>query len=307
MNDDKTTLIQINPDDFRYEKSKSCIIIEGDQIGKIFSLIKQQNIIGRAEDADINLNSSTVSRRHAQINIDDKNSIVIMDLNSSNGTYVNGNRIKEAELHEGDIFSIGIYKLKIASLSKHDTAFFQRMIDGAEKDSLTGVYNKGHIMRLLGSMITQSWHFKRLVSIAMVDIDHFKKINDTYGHIVGDAVLRDIAQLFHVHLRSTDRFGRFGGDEFLIIFDRTSTNDARIISERLRRIITKHKTIYGDKSIEVTVSIGLASNENKQIKDAESFIKLADEKLYSAKKNGRNQVVGHESKIAAHVPPDKLI
>ncbi len=291
MNDDKTTLIEMNSHDFKNERLKSCIIIEGDQIGKIFSLIKQQNIIGRAEDADISLNSATVSRRHAQISINDKNGIIIRDLNSSNGTYVNGNRIKETELHEGDIFSIGIYKLKIASLSKHDTAFFQRMMDGAEKDSLTGIYNKGYIMRLLNSIITQSGHFKRLVSIAMVDIDHFKKINDTYGHIVGDAVLRDIAQLFDIHLRSTDKFGRFGGEEFLIIFDRTSMNDARIISERIRKMVMKHKTLYGDKNIEVTVSIGLASNENKQINDAESFIKLADEKLYSAKKSGRNHVV----------------
>jgi diguanylate cyclase (GGDEF)-like protein len=291
MNNDKTALIDINFNDFKNEKWKSCIIIEGDQIGKVFNLIKQQNIIGRVEDADITLDSPTVSRRHAEIIIQDQNSMLIKDLNSSNGTYVNGNKITETELHEGDIFSIGLYKLKVASLSKDDTAFFQRMMDNAEKDTLTGTYNKGFITRLLETITTQSGHSKRLVSIAMVDIDRFKSINDTYGHIAGDTVLKDIAGLLSTHLRAVDKFGRFGGEEFLIIFDRTSLNDARVISERIRKMVMEHKTLYGGQDIKVTISIGLASNEDKQIQNAESFIKLADEYLYTAKKNGRNQVV----------------
>ena len=291
MKDDKTALININSNDFKNERWKSCIIIEGDQIGKIFNLIKQHNIIGRVEDADICLDSPTVSRKHAEIRFDNRNGIFIKDLNSSNGTYVNGKKITETDLQEGDIFSIGIYKLKVASLSKHDTIFFQRMMDNAEKDSLTGMYNKGFITRFLDSATTQSGHVKKLVSIAMVDIDHFKSINDTFGHIAGDAVLKDIAAVFCTYLRSADKYGRFGGEEFLIIFDRTSLHDAQIISERIRKMVMEHKTVYENHAITVTISIGLASNENSQIHDAESLIKLADEKLYVAKKNGRNQVV----------------
>ncbi len=291
MKDDKTALININSNDFKNERWKSCIIIEGDQIGKIFNLIKQHNIIGRVEDADICLDSPTVSRKHAEIRFDNRNGIFIKDLNSSNGTYVNGKKITETDLQEGDIFSIGIYKLKVASLSKHDTIFFQRMMDNAEKDSLTGMYNKGFITRFLDSATTQSGHVKKLVSVAMVDIDHFKSINDTFGHIAGDAVLKDIAAVFCTYLRSADKYGRFGGEEFLIIFDRTSLHDAQIISERIRKMVMEHKTVYENHAITVTISIGLASNENSQINDAESLIKLADEKLYLAKKNGRNQVV----------------
>ncbi len=291
MNNDKTALIDINFNDFKNEKWKSCIIIEGDQIGKVFNLIKQQNIIGRVEDADISLDSPTVSRRHAEIIIQGQNSMLIRDLNSSNGTYVNGKKITETELHEGDIFSIGLYKLKVASLSKDDTVFFQRMMDNAEKDTLTGTYNKGFITKLLDTIMTQSGRSKRLVSIAMVDIDRFKNINDTYGHIAGDMVLKDIAGLLSTHLRAVDKFGRFGGEEFLIIFDRTSLNDARVISERIRKMVMEHKTVYESHDIKLTISIGLASNEDKQIQDSESFIKLADENLYTAKKNGRNQVV----------------
>ena len=291
MKDDKTALIDINSNDFKNERWKSCIIIEGDQIGKIFNLLKQHNIIGRVEDADICLDSPTVSRKHAEIRFDNRNGIFIKDLNSSNGTYVNGKKITEADLREGDIFSIGIYKLKVASLSKHDTIFFQRMMDNAEKDSLTGMYNKGFITKFLDSAITQSGHLKKLVSIAMVDIDHFKSINDTYGHIAGDAVLKDIAAVFCTYLRSADKYGRFGGEEFLIIFDRTSLHDAQIISERIRKMVMEHKTVYENQPITVTISIGLASNENSQINDAKALIKRADEKLYLAKKNGRNQVV----------------
>ena len=273
------------------ERHKSCIIIGGDQIGKIFHLSKQSNVIGRAEDADINLDSSTVSRKHAVISMDRENRVFIKDLNSSNGTYVNGRRITESDLNEGDIFSIGIYKLKLASLSKHDTVFFRQMLENAEKDSLTGAYNKGFITRLLGTVLAEAEYTKRLISIAMVDIDHFKTINDTYGHIAGDTVLKHIAGLFGKYLRSADKFGRFGGEEFLIVFDGTPINDARIISERIRKMVMEHPTVYDDQDIKVTISIGLESNENKQITGAESFIKLADEKLYTAKKNGRNRVV----------------
>lgn len=291
MTDDKTSLINIDLNELKGEKHKSCIIIEGDQIGKIFSLSKQITIIGRSEDAEINLDSPTVSRKHASIRLDGNDRIFIKDLKSSNGTYVNALRITEIELNEGDIFAIGIYKLKIASLSKHDTVFFQRMMDNAEKDALTGVYNKGFITRLLGTIIAQAEHLKKSVSIAMVDIDHFKNINDTYGHIAGDAVLKNIAALFSTSLRSADKFGRFGGEEFLILFDRTTIVDARVISERIRKMVAEHPTVYGDQQIKVTVSIGITSNENKHIHDAESFIKLADEKLYAAKNGGRNRIV----------------
>jgi|YelNatPaOPRAMG01_1025707.scaffolds.fasta_scaffold13971_2 diguanylate cyclase (GGDEF)-like protein len=291
MSDEKTTIINVNFNNFKNERWKSCIIIEGDQIGKVFDLNKQHNIIGRTKDADIHLNSSTVSRRHAEIIINSKGSIIIEDLNSSNGTYVNGKRILKAELHDGDIFSVGIYKLKLTSLSEHDTVFFKHLKDRAEKDALTGIYNKTSVMQLLDTILEEAANNKKQVSVAMVDIDFFKKINDTYGHLAGDMILKDIARLFSLHLRSMDTIGRFGGEEFLIIFDRTSLQDAKLICNRLLKVIRDHSTIYEGNSISVTVSIGLASNENKDIANAESLIKLADEKLYLAKEKGRNQIV----------------
>jgi diguanylate cyclase (GGDEF)-like protein len=141
-------------------------------------------------------------------------------------------------------------------------------------------------------MLTQPGHERRLVSVAMADIDHFKEINDTYGHIAGDAVLRDIAGIFGSSLRSADKSARFGGEEFLVLFDRTSLNDANIISERIRTSVMNHTTWYGNDRIHVTLSIGLASNEDRHLCDAESLIKHADAKLYEAKRNGRNRVVG---------------
>ncbi|MCL4558824.1 MAG: GGDEF domain-containing protein [Deltaproteobacteria bacterium] len=291
MTDDKTSFINIDLNELQGERHKSCIIIEGEQIGRIFYLTKQSNVIGRSEDADINLDSPTVSRRHAVISLGREGRIFIKDLGSSNGTYVNARRIAEAELGEGDIFAVGVYKLKVAALSRHDTAFFQHMVDGAERDSLTGAYNKGFITKLLDTVIARSRHLERPISIAMVDIDHFKSVNDTYGHMAGDAVLKNIAVLFDTSLRSTDRFGRFGGEEFLIIFDRTSMGDAKVISERIRRAVMERPAVYSGRRIEVTISVGLACNEGGHIVDAESFIRAADEKLYAAKRNGRNQTV----------------
>jgi len=291
MTDEKTSILNIDSSEFKDERHKSCIIIEGDQIGRIFYLSEGKNIVGRMENTDINLDSSTVSRRHAVINFDNHSRIFIKDLTSSNGTYVNGQRITETELKEGDIFTIGIYKLKIASLSKHDAAFFQHMTDSAEKDALTGTYNKGSITEMLNTIIAQAAEAKQLLSIAMIDIDHFKRINDTYGHIAGDTVLKHIARLFSTYLRSTDKCGRFGGEEFLIIFKMTSIREAADISGRIQKTIMDHPPVYENKRIEVTVSIGVESNENKEINNAEAFIKLADKKLYTAKENGRNRIV----------------
>ncbi len=291
MKDDKTVLIDLDFNDFKNEKLKSCIIIEGDLIGKIFNLVQRRTIIGRGQDADIVLDSSTVSRRHAELSIVEQEGIVIQDLNSSNGTYVNGKKITQSLLHEGDIFSVGIYKLKIALLSKHDTLFFQRMTDSAEKDGLTGLYNKSFITKYLNSALTQPGYGSRMISIAMADIDHFKEINDTYGHVAGDAVLKDIAGIFCSSVRSADKSARFGGEEFLIVFDRTSMDDACIISERIRQRVMDHSTLYGSLGIKATISIGLACNGGKRLSDAESLIQRADAKLYEAKHNGRNRVV----------------
>lgn len=290
MSDEKTTLINVNLNDFKNDRYVSCIIIEGEQIGKVFNLTKNHNIIGRSEDADIHLNSPTVSRKHAQILINNDN-IFILDLNSSNGTYVNGKRVTKAQLHEGDIFSIGTYKIKLISLSQHDTEFFRRLKENAEKDALTGLYNKSSITKILETMLTEAKYTKQLVSIAMIDIDFFKIINDKYGHLAGDAVLRDITKLFSSQLRSSDKIGRFGGEEFLLVFNNTPIQDASIICERLRKTIEGTDFFYEDKKINVTISVGLTSNETKRIDNAESLIKIADEKLYMAKKNGRNCVL----------------
>ncbi len=291
MADDKTSLINMDLNELQGERHSACIVIEGEQIGRVFYLMKQSNVIGRSEDADIRLDSATVSRRHAVISMDQGNRILLRDLGSSNGTYVNAKRITEAELGEGAIFSIGIYKLKLATLSRHDTAFFQHLRDGAERDGLTGAYNKGFITGLLEMMIASSRYRERLIAVAMVDIDRFKDINDTYGHVAGDTVLKNIAALLGTSLRSADRFGRFGGEEFLIVFDGTAISDARVISERIRRVVMDHSTEYDGKSIAVTISIGIASSEEGQVVDAESLIRMADEKLYTAKRSGRNRTV----------------
>ncbi len=291
MNDEKTSLINVDLDELQDEKHKSCIVIEGDQIGKVFHFAKKINSIGRTEDADIRLDSTTVSRRHAEIRLDRGDKILIKDLGSSNGTYVNGKRIAETEMHEGDIFTIGTYKLKVASLSKLDTIFFRRIVESAEKDSLTCIYNKGSIIKILNIMLEQSLHNKKPLSVAMIDIDHFKRVNDTYGHVAGDAVLKHVAGLLTGHLRSIDRSGRFGGEEFIIIFDNTPISDAKKICERIRKIVTHHPAAFEDQNIGVTISIGIASNEARHADNADSLIKLADERLYTAKKKGRDQIV----------------
>ena len=159
----------------------------------------------------------------------------------------------------------------------------------ASFDSLTRVYNRQAIMGRLRETINRVRRYKESLSLIMLDIDHFKKVNDQYGHLVGDDVLEKVATLIRDNIRSTDMVGRYGGEEFLIILPQTDLYAARIVAERIRSIIemTKMKDFVGN-TFSITVSQGISSCEPGD--DVYSLISRADEALYRAKENGRNRV-----------------
>ncbi len=287
FSEDKTSLIKIEQTRAAHENIPSLIVVEGEQIGDLFKIKKGENIIGRGADVDIRLNSLLVSRVHSVIILNDNN-ISIKDLKSSNGTYVNGKKIDAANLKEGDVITIGTIRLSFMPV--YDSDFIKRMIDDARIDQLTGLYNKGYITHLLDIAVNQALILNTYVSIAIIDIDHFKNINDTYGHIAGDTALRYISNLFRKHLRPIDNIGRFGGEEFLVILDKFNLSHAASVFERLRTIIASSTLTYEDLAINITVSIGVACNEFIEVKDTLSLIKIADQKLYRAKMQGRNRI-----------------
>jgi len=156
-------------------------------------------------------------------------------------------------------------------------------------DSLTGLYNRRAILGKLRELINLANRYKEDFSLSMLDIDHFKKVNDRYGHLTGDEVLEEIATLIRQNIRDTDIVGRYGGEEFIIILPKTTLSSAWVVAERLRSIIEKAEMKDSAGNIfAITVSQGLAGWERGE--DAYSLISCADEALYKAKEKGRNCV-----------------
>ncbi len=162
--------------------------------------------------------------------------------------------------------------------------------DRANKDSLTGLYNKAYIMEQLKYHINLATSIKKPFSIIMLDIDYFKKVNDTYGHLCGDYVLKKLSSIFLEQTRSVNITGRYGGEEFIILASQSNAQSAFNFAERLRTLIENIQFSYEGKNFKITISCGVAELTNK-IKKPEVLIANADKALYQAKNSGRNRTV----------------
>jgi diguanylate cyclase (GGDEF)-like protein/PAS domain S-box-containing protein len=178
----------------------------------------------------------------------------------------------------------------IRDISEH-TKLIEQLKQAATHDSLTGIYNRRHGASLLNNEMHRSQRFGQALTVAMLDIDHFKNVNDTYGHACGDLVLNSFVATIAKTLRVSDTICRWGGEEFLVILPGASSVDALNWAERAREAVASISTIgVGEQAIKVTASFGLASM-NKEDKTLEEILKRADDALYRAKGSGRNRVM----------------
>jgi diguanylate cyclase (GGDEF)-like protein len=164
----------------------------------------------------------------------------------------------------------------------------ERLRDLATHDTLTGIYNRRYLEEVVRKEVDRAQRYARPLSIAMVDADHFKRINDTHGHQVGDEVLRAVSERCQKGLRSNDVLARYGGEEFVMVFPETSLGNARTVAERVRVAVGEVPITVGDRALAVTVSIGLAALGQEQ--DFSALLERADHALYAAKQSGRNRV-----------------
>jgi diguanylate cyclase (GGDEF)-like protein len=179
-----------------------------------------------------------------------------------------------------------------AMIVSENSRLFDRVRNLSIRDGLTGVFNRRHVMEVLGIEYERSARYSSEMSVIMVDIDHFKKINDVYHHQAGDTVIRDVAKLLSDSVRSVDSVGRYGGEEFIAILPHTHSEGARLIAERVRRGVEAQVfKVTGDREIRCTVSVGVASAPSDTIRSASDLVREADKALYRAKESGRNQVV----------------
>jgi diguanylate cyclase (GGDEF)-like protein len=161
--------------------------------------------------------------------------------------------------------------------------------DRATFDRLTGVANRQSLLAALFAEVERSSRYERPLSVAFVDIDHFKAVNDTYGHAVGDIVLRGVAQELSDNLRASDMIGRYGGEEFMLILTETNVEEGAVLTEKLRSLVQRQRfTIEGGPDIAVTISIGIAGGSGTNLR-MDTLVRDADAAMYSAKSLGRNQ------------------
>ena len=258
-------------------------------LGKRYVLHKDLTTIGRERDNDIVLDSDNVSRQHAKVEQHD-GCFHVVDLASTNGTFVNDELqpVTIRRLRRGDQLRIGDMILKYLSGSDVEAQYHQAIFSMTITDGLTDVSNKKQLDNVLTREISRALRYRRRLSVAMIDIDHFKQINDTYGHPAGDAVLQDLAGVLKARLRPDDELGRYGGEEFCAILPETPLDGAVKMAEDLRRLIEEHAFAADGHPIKVTVSIGVTELEEGQ--DVRAIYKAADDRLYDAKRGGRNQV-----------------
>jgi diguanylate cyclase (GGDEF)-like protein len=273
-------------------KRRACLtVLTGRASGKLFKVTKGALTIGRAPHAEVRLEDDGISRNHARIRADTGRAWV-EDLESRNGTFVNGERITiTVELRDGDKIQVGRGTvIRFGFQDQLDESFHENLLSSALRDGLTRLFNKRYLMDRLDSELKFAMRHETSVSLLMIDIDHFKKINDTSGHLAGDAVLSNIAQVLTRAVRNEDVVARFGGEEFAIILRAIGIDPALLMAERLRKSVEGSTAVWHDKQLKTTISIGVAGFPSTPAKTPEQLVEAADKALYKAKHEGRNLV-----------------
>lgn len=292
MSDDKTIIA--DPSGMTIfaqpRRNNACFVqYSGTDLGRRYNLDKPEMTIGRAPDSDIVINEQSVSRKHARVHVTN-DTIDIEDLNSSNGTFVKDARINSrVALHDGEIIRLGTILFKYFSTTNIDSLTVDKIYRMTNIDAPTQAWNKKYLTEQLQTEFNYSRRSGRDLSVIYFDLDHFKKVNDTYGHAAGDLILKETAGLVKSFIRKDDIFCRFGGEEFVIVLPNTNSKVAQDLAERLRQQIGQHAFKYEGKKIQQTVSLGV-SQLNKDMADADALLADADRKLYLSKTNGRNRV-----------------
>ena len=290
---------------FKEDKSPCLIMIEGDFIGEIYPVDKSLMIIGRGDDADVVISDSSISRRHAKIERTG-DEYVVVDLGSTNGVLVSGKKTKEKKLKDGDKIQLGRVVMRFGFQDSLDKSYHEKLRSMAIRDGLTKIFNKRYFMEVLKREFSFAARNDVELSLVVFDIDDFKKVNDTYGHVVGDAVLKTIANLLDKEVRGYDIFARYGGEEFIFLLRGISPKNTHNFADRIRKIVEANIFIINDQRVNITISIGYAvMNPWVKFDSMEDFIKNADKYLYKAKSEGKNKVCFPDEAVEETTQPTK--
>jgi two-component system, cell cycle response regulator len=259
----------------------SLVQIYGKDIGRKYALDQPQLTIGRGPDNPIVCDMDNVSRSHCRVFLQ-RGSVHVEDMQSTNGTFVNDIEIHAARrLNNGDLIKVGGSIFKYIDGDNIEQLYYEEIYRMAIIDGLTQVYNKRYLVEFLERELSRCQRYARPLSLVMFDLDHFKKVNDQFGHLAGDYVLK--------HIRKEECFARYGGEEFAIVLPDTPKVNAVVLAEKVRVAVETSLFEFENNRIPVTITMGVA--EMAKGDTTERFVSRADEKLYVGKQGGRNRVV----------------
>ncbi|KAA2285509.1 GGDEF domain-containing protein [Arenimonas fontis] len=269
-------------------RSACVVVIHGDGLGKRADIHDHPVVIGRSQEADLHIPHKSVSRRHCEIRrVGDE--YRLRDLGATNPTRLNDQVVVEAVLGDGDHITVGETILKFISHSSVEALYHEEVYQLATHDPLTELCNRRHFAELADKEIARALRHGRPLVLCIVDVDLFKPVNDRFGHIAGDGVLRQIAAILRGLVRGEDIAARIGGEEFAVLLPETGLEAARRFAERLRKAVEAETFLLGNEPHRLTVSVGIARLSPER-GDRSRLMQAADAALYRAKDEGRNRV-----------------
>ncbi|HTT71522.1 MAG TPA: GGDEF domain-containing protein [Anaeromyxobacteraceae bacterium] len=281
--------------DDRAQKRPYLLVLSGPQFGELFELTPGREMtIGRRADADVHIHDDGVSRRHATI-FPGEDDARLVDLSSANGTYVDGQRVEALVLKDGMRFQLGAHTtVKLVYSDDVEAEYQRKLAQGALLEPLTGLYNRRHFMERLSAELAAADRHRRALSVLLLDVDHFKQLNDERGHLAGDEALKMLGATLRAAVRKEDVVARFGGEEFVVLARETALAGAKTLAERIRRSVSRARASFDGREIALTVSVGVAVLSGQEGyepgRSEQKVLGRADRALYRAKEGGRNAV-----------------
>ncbi len=265
------------------------VVIYGQEMGRRVRVTTEPLVIGRSPKCEIQVDQESVSRNHCRIRFEG-GEFLVRDLGSTNGTYVNDDLVHDdGRLRHGDQLKVGRTILKFIAGDNVEVEYHEEIYRLMTTDGLTQLHNKRYFDEMLDREVARAKRYKRSFSLLVFDIDLFKNVNDRFGHLAGDAILRQLGAVLLGRLRVNDVLARIGGEEFALITPEVGLDGAKELAGKINRLIGDTRFEFEGARVNVTVSVGVAEWQT-HYEDPSDVLKAADDKMYEAKRNGRNQV-----------------
>ncbi len=271
------------------------IMVAGGIPGAMLRLPVEGTRLGRSSENTFQFREITISRQHALLGLDPQGVFRLTDLGSTNGSYLNDRRVPAntpVRVKDGDRIRLGTtVVLKFVRLDPCEEQFQREMFERTVRDALTGLFNRAYFLNQIGPLTEHNAARGLGLAVLMLDIDHFKGINDRFGHDAGDLVLREVAGVLREATRAEDLVARYGGEEFVLALPVVAPDQATERAERIRESLSERRIVAGGTGLRITASLGLAFAPADRRCSASALITAADRCLYQAKNSGRNRIV----------------